>query len=412
MNKQWMRSEGQKWVEDKIITDDQLELIVERYPETKDSRKVTGILPVLASILIGLGILSFIASNWGEIPPLGRLSLLMVVMLGFYAGGERYLKTGNETFGTSLNLLGIISFGASIILLGQTFHLNAVDARLFVFWSLPAVYFLFRDRQKLYFFLLAVLTLGGQLYSLNEFQSFSYLLFTIFLISLGSFVFLYPRSLESWLFTIGLSLQAMMFIIAEDINFLWFFLYGFALFTAGLWFLKQVFKQPFNRLGTLIGFGFAYGLYFLLTNEYSSDFELPNPYAFLSVWIVILVLSIIKKQKDNLYLHAWDLLIFIPLFYLENIAVPIFVGIVYLIVMFIYSGSKLAEGYRNENPSQINFGIVLFLLVCLMGYFNLAWAFMPKSLFFLIGGILLFILNAFLQRKKKQVLKNGGPHHA
>jgi uncharacterized membrane protein len=46
-----------------------------------------------------------------------------------------------------------------------------------------------------------------------------------------------------------------------------------------------------------------------------------------------------------------------------------------------------------------------------MGYFNLAWAFMPKSVFFLIGGILLFMLNGFLQRKKKQILKNGGPHH-
>ncbi len=411
MNKKWMRNEGQKWVEDKIITDEQLDLIVARYPDTNDKRKVTGILPVLASILIGIGILSIIASNWGEISPLARLSLLIVIMLGFYYTGERNLKNSNATLGTSLNILGIISFGASIILLGQTFHLNAVDARLFVFWSLPAVYYLFRDRHKLYFFLLFVLTVGGQLYSLNEFQSFSYLLLVIFLICIGGYVFLYPRTLESWLFTSGLSLQALMFVIVQDINFLWFFLFGFALFTAGLWVEKKVFKQPFNRLGTLIGFGFAYGLYFMLTNDFSSDFELPAPYVFLPILIVILALSIIGKRRENLYMHAWELLIFVPFFYLVKVADPLLVGLVYLLVMFVYSGFKLAQGYRNENRSQINFGIVLFLLVCLMGYFNLAWSFMPKSIFFLLGGILLFILNAFLQRKKMQILKNGGPHH-
>ncbi|MDM5317806.1 DUF2157 domain-containing protein [Fictibacillus sp. b24] len=411
MNKKWMRSEGQKWVEDNIITDDQLNLIVARYPDTNDKRRITGILPVLASILIGIGILSFIASNWGEIPPLARLSLLIVIMLGFYYTGDRSLKAGNETLGTSLNILGIITFGSSIILLGQTFHLNAVDARLFVFWSLPAVYYLFRDRNKLYFFLLSVLTVGGQLYSLSEFHSFSYLLFVIFLFAVGGFVFLYPTNQKSWIFTVGLSIQALLLIMVEDLNFLWFFLFGFALFTAGLWVEKKVFKQPFNRFGTLIGFGFAYILYFMLTNDFSSDFELPAPYVFLPLLIVILALSIIGKRKENLYMHAWELLIFVPFFYLVKVADPLVVGLVYLIVMFVYSGFKLAEGYRNENRSQINFGIVLFLLVCLMGYFNLAWSFMPKSVFFLLGGILLFILNAFLQRKKMQILKNGGPHH-
>lgn len=411
MNKQWIRKEGQKWIADNIITEDQLDLITARYPDSEDKRKVTGILPILASILIGIGILSFIASNWGEISPIARLTLLIVFMLGFYLSGERYLIAGHHSLGTSLNLLGIITFGASIILLGQTFHLNAVDARLFVFWSLPVVFYLFRDRNKLYFFLLGLLTVGGQLYSINEFQSFSYLLFILFTLAVGGFVFLYPTIQKSWILTIGFSIQVLMFIMVKDINLLWFFLFGFALFTSGLWVDKDVFKQPFNRLGTLIGFGFAYGLYFLLTNEFSSDFELPHSYVYIPVLIIIFALSIIGKRQENLYLHAWELLIFLPFFYLVKVTDPLIVGILYLIIMFVFSGFKLAEGYRNENRSQINFGIVLFLLVCLMGYFNLAWSFMPKSIFFLFGGVLLFILNAFLQRKKKQILKNGGPHH-
>jgi uncharacterized membrane protein len=409
MNQKWMRQEGQKWVEEKIITSDQLDLIVARYPDSK-VKKSTGILPVLASILIAIGILSFIASNWGEISPLARLGLLIVIMISFYLVGDKHLKKGNETLGTSLNLLGITAFGASIILLGQTFHLTASDARLFVFWSLPAIFYLFRDRHKLYFLLLAVLTIGGQLYSMGEFNSFSYLLFAIFLITVGGFVYLYPRTLETWLFTIGLSVQALLLVITEDLNLLWFFLFGFALYTAGKWVHKSLFKQSFKRMGSLIGFSFAYGLYFTLTNDFLSDFEFPNAAFYLPAIIVIFALAILEKRKESI-LPSWEFIIFIPYFYLAKVTDPLLTGLLYLVVMFAYSGFMLAEGYKNENRSQINVGIVLFLLVCLMGYFNLAWDFMPKSVFFLIGGILLFILNGFLQRKKKQILKNGGPRH-
>jgi uncharacterized membrane protein len=411
MNQKWMKNEGQKWVDDNIITSDQLDLIVARYPKSKEISKLNGILPILASILIGIGILSFIASNWGEIPPLVRLTLLIVIMISFYLAGDRFTVKGNESLSTSFNFLGIISFGASIILISQTFHLSAVDARLFVFWSLPALFYLFRDRKKLFFLLLAALTIGGQLYSMSEYENFSYVLFLIFLASIGSYVFLYPRKLETVLFTIGISAQVLMFIVFEEINLLWFLLFGLALYTAGLWVEKLVFKQAFSRLGILIGFAFAYGLYFSLTNDFASDFELPEAVYYLPVFIVLFALALFAKRKDNFFMHVWELLIFVPYFYIVKAADPLLTGLIYLIVMFMYSGFTLAKGFRDENRPQINLGIVLFLLVCLMGYFNLAWSFMPKSVFFLIGGILLFILNAFLQRKKKQILKNGGPHN-
>ncbi|WNB91478.1 DUF2157 domain-containing protein [Bacillus sp. NEB1478] len=411
MNQKWMKRDGQKWVDEKIITSEQLDLLVARYPNTIEQNKPSRVLPILASILIGIGILSFIASNWGEIPPLARLALLLVIMTGFYTAGEVFAKKGNNSLSTSFNFLGIISFGASIILLGQTFHLSAVDAQLFVFWSLPAIYYLFRDRKKIFFLLLAVITIGGQLYSISNYENFSYLLFLVFLVSIGGYLFLYPRRLEANLFTIGLSAQVLMFLLTEEINFLWFFLFGLALYTAGLWVEKSVFKQAFNRIGTLIGFAFAYGLYLSMTNEFFSDFDLPKTALYLPGFLILFAAALYAKRSESLYMHFWELLIFVPFFYLMKVADPLFVGLLYLIVMFTYSGLMLAKGFKNENRQQINLGIVLFMLVCLMGYFNLAWAFMPKSIFFLLGGILLFILNAFLQRKKKQILKNGGPHN-
>jgi uncharacterized membrane protein len=409
MNKTWMRHEGEKWVKDKIITPEQLDLIMARYPDKKGMHKTGAVLPVLASILISLSILSFIASNWGMLPPFVRLTLLIGIMIGFYVFGERALSKGKEALGTSLNLLGIVSFGASIILLGQTFHLTAADARLFVFWSLPAVFYIFRDRNKFYYLLLVLLTVGGQLYSYGQFQSFSYALFFIFLLSAGSFVFLYSRQLETGFFTFGLSAQALLLIVSLEANLLWFFVFGFSLFTLGRWVRKTVFKQMFTIAGTSIAYVFTLGLYVALTNEWTSEFELPIPGFFLPVFFVVLALWLMANRKEKGSTN--ELIIFLPYFYLVHFIDPLLVGVIYLLVMFLYSATILSTGYRNEDRFQINFGITLFLVVCIMGYFNLAWDFMPKSVFFLIGGILLFILNAFLQRKKKQILKNGGPHH-
>ena len=49
-------------------------------------------------------------------------------------------------------------------------------------------------------------------------------------------------------------------------------------------------------------------------------------------------------------------------------------------------------------------GIVLFILTMAVAYFKLTWGFMDKSLFFLLGGILLLGLSWYLQRRAAQTL--------
>jgi len=44
-----------------------------------------------------------------------------------------------------------------------------------------------------------------------------------------------------------------------------------------------------------------------------------------------------------------------------------------------------------------------------VAYFKLTWGFMDKSLFFLLGGVLLLSLSWYLRRRHAQVLGNVGP---
>ncbi|UUZ89377.1 DUF2157 domain-containing protein [Paenibacillus sp. P25] len=89
MSRKWVEKEGPGWVERGIVTRDQVDRILALYEDKKHAARL---LPVLGSILVGLGILSFIAANWQDIPRLVRLALIVVLMAGFYGSGERAVR--------------------------------------------------------------------------------------------------------------------------------------------------------------------------------------------------------------------------------------------------------------------------------------------------------------------------------
>ncbi|KAA0965507.1 DUF2157 domain-containing protein [Sporosarcina sp. ANT_H38] len=115
--------------------------------ETNQARKLLGeyvpterlsfvrILLVIGAVLIGVGILSFIAGNWQHIPKLAKFLLLFFATAGFYAGGykleDNYPKTSR-----SLYYIGLFVFGAGIFLIGQMFNLGEGVYADFFMWGL------------------------------------------------------------------------------------------------------------------------------------------------------------------------------------------------------------------------------------------------------------------------------------
>src|SRR5690606_41806800 len=86
MSRKWLEKEGRRWLGLQIITQEQLEQILKLYPSKKFG---IGVLPIFGGLLVGLGVLTFVAANWQEIPQWFRLGLIIAVMCGFYWSGER-----------------------------------------------------------------------------------------------------------------------------------------------------------------------------------------------------------------------------------------------------------------------------------------------------------------------------------
>jgi uncharacterized membrane protein len=75
-----------------------------------------------------------------------------------------------------------------------------------------------------------------------------------------------------------------------------------------------------------------------------------------------------------------------------------------LVVLYAHAGMVLARANREHDSDQLTLGAVLFVVATAVAYFKLTWGFMNKSLFFLVGGVLLLGLSWYLRRRNAQVL--------
>lgn len=396
MSRKWLQDEGPKWIDKGIINEQQLTDILDLYPE---KQRAIGIFPLLASILVGLGILSFIASNWDVLPHLMRLLLILVIMSGFYISGYRLLaRPGSETVGIALIGIGLFSFGGGIFLTGQMFHLVSYHVGSFIIWGLVGLGLTLLLRSRFLFLLTAVILNIAQFYSMAEFHTFSYVTFAVLLIGLGGYWFGNRSPLLSWVMSASVVAQGATLMMEVDLHSIWVVIPAMLVYALGDW-LKDRHLQYFPLL-----FVYGWGIVISFVGEYMYDTEREGMYltALLLTSLVLAALSLAGKYLNKNLRSGWDWILFAPA--MLGAALPS----LYVPAMMAFSLYVLLEGYHEEWRRKVNIGTAIFLFSTFLAFTRYAWGFMDKSLFFLSGGILLFGLHLFLQKRKKDAFGGEG----
>ena len=162
-----LRREVEEWQRDGTISAEQGQAILARYPgdsvgyETARRRQglVIG-LSILGAVLVGLGIITFFAANWDEIPRSVKLGALIAgVVLSYGAGFFLWQRLGYTAVGIALVLLGCIIYGAGVHLIGQIYHVPVDHPNLTAFWFLGVLPLAYVTRSKPVMFLAIVLFL-------------------------------------------------------------------------------------------------------------------------------------------------------------------------------------------------------------------------------------------------------------
>ncbi|MBG8556217.1 DUF2157 domain-containing protein [Hymenobacter guriensis] len=392
MSRKLLETDGQNWVEKGIISPEQHARLLALYPE--DAHAV-GLLPLLGSLLVGLSALSLVAANWQGLPELVRLGLLLGSMMAAYAAGEYFYRRGNDQLGLGLVALGLILFGAGIILTSQLYQLIGYDLTGLLAWAVAGMGITWVYRSRLLFLLTAIISGVVQGYNTGQLGAFSYLTAAFTALGLGYYWWRRPDSLTGAVLASGLLWQATLLVSYLHIKLTWFFVPAMLVYALGDWQPHRPAARAVQGPPLVAAFLFTLGLALFGEADSYTDELRPPLLAYLAALGAVLALSLWGKARRGRLSSATDWLLLLPGFYFRG---GLALAVATLVVLYAYSGAVLARAQQEHNPDRVTLGTVLFVITTAVAYFKLTWGFLDKSLFFLVGGLLLLGLWWYLRR--------------
>lgn len=139
-----LRGELAEWEAEGLVTREQAGALEARYALGELSRERAGRLLAtiytIGAILVGCGVISFVAANWQALPKLVRAALVLAAMLGAHAGGYWLwrVRGTREGLGHALVTLGTLLLGANLALMGQIFHIQGSPDAALGAWAVGA----------------------------------------------------------------------------------------------------------------------------------------------------------------------------------------------------------------------------------------------------------------------------------
>ncbi len=384
-----LKQEVESWQAEGIIVSGQKERILERYKRAEEieekagSNKLITTISILGAILVGIGFILFIASNWSEIPRVGKLGIIFGAMLisyifGFYL---RYERKNYPKIGASLILLGTIIFGAGIFLIAQIYNITVHYPNGPLMWGLailPLAYLL-RFKSVLTLALLVLCIWLGMELTFHIADDYSYIKMVV--------VFFMSGVMLWWV--------------------------GYA--HKGLASLRNI-SAPYILMGTIITFGSAFILTFNVNVEKFGSLNLiPFYFPIMVLFVVAAIVYAATGEKEKgwmIELASLALMLagffVIAVFYPDNAAYKeqSFNRIIFNIIYAAGIIGIIYLGYANKNPAYINIGLLFFVLDVIARYFDFFWKLLPRSLFFIGGGLILLAGSVILERKRRVVLQS------
>lgn len=354
------------FTEEGIIQQEQADSMMTSFevhaPKSRQFKFVSAV-TVIGAILVGLGILSYIASNWDHFAAMFKVVLIFTSMIGFYGVGilteKRYLKVG-----LAFQYIAVFIFGGGLFLIDQIYNLNLNVADHFALWLLGLIPMVYIHRDYLIHIFVQLLT-AVYLFSIME----------------G-----YPKY--------------------GDVRF--YGMTGFGAILTGLWMylnekrLKSMFSLFINNFLPLIGLTvlFAYfewnivaftgimllyGIYLYYNPLLGGFADMINRFQ----GVLIMGIAGFMFSFEDLW-EEWD-------FIVDGTSIAIVFSIVFMVYLFWLTRKGIVTS------------LVFICIFILRFYFDTFYEFLPKSVFFMIGGGILLAFGYYLERVKR---KKGALTHA
>ena len=378
-----MEKKISKWVEKGLISKEQALKILEdiKTEKIKSHRnKMYITFYTIAAVLIGIGVISFVAANdWiiklfmNAAAFIKILLMLLTTCLCFWGGYIiGYEKQNFPKLGKTLVFISTILIGATYALIGQEYNINANNSAFIFIWLisiLPVGYIFKASAVNMLSIILYIL---GVTYFYSDIAIDEGLTWTVFI----------P-------FIIGISL----------------YLFGNI----------PVVLEKYNNFSfsyKIVGLAPIFFTFMVLIFSVEKSYKLISPY-YIAPVIFLIILSILNyfktnNYKDNLLKIETMFMSSILIFILTILLVDIPQGIIMLlaniaIITIIYFGFHYGYEFERERIVVLtNWFLIIYLS---LNYCRWGWNLLDKSLFFILGGIILLVILTVLEKKRKNIAK-------
>lgn len=398
-------------------------------------------LSILGVLLFGSGVITYFAANWNVIPKLGKLIILLGSMWFAYAAAGTCLeRKKSPQLGEAMLLLGVILFGANIMLIAQIYHIDAHYPNGVLLWAVGGLLtaYLMSSQAAM----IAAIALG-LLWSGMETFGFEWKLHWPFLVVWASCVpAIYRRRWMpawyiavlallawSWLmfpqivrFTDGWSTNTLIYLTQVYLlAYVGMFVFGLVMATDRK---LTAFSDAIQRAATFGTLMSSYVLTFpdlhrgLQWRESNATFRAVAQSSWIAVTLVVvaavIVLALWHRTRTTsierpAYLNWGDGLLglmiallltnlFVTGEYGGGVAIAFnllfLAGLIWLII----------AGMRTHDPFLVNTAFLFFGLGLLSRYFDTFWTLLNRSYFFMGGGLLLIGGGYLLERQRRRLM--------
>lgn len=439
-----LRSQAQLWEAEGLIDSSFYQQLADRYQfntlETASRNRFLSILIGLGSILLAIGVITFVAANWQvwsrEVRVAMLLSLFVAVnAAGFYLWRIPPSRSKNshqnilpatkglpKLLGEGLLLLGALILGANMALMAQMFHIGGSSYGLFLAWGIGVLGMAYSLRLTSLGVLSALLIGLGYWLAVLDFSSkveFSWLSVLVRQMPIAASIMFVP--LAYWcrsraIFALGaiVLIFSLQMSIAQGLNPNW----GVAMFCAlppallwgyddAMW--PNIDSRLFQATARSLALVFLAGLFYFLSFHWLWQ-DSPNPSQIPLDWSVLTNLAVLggltvfewlhlgrlelrrPKQKGvDLTTGAIAILIIItaliPLYHLSFTPIPQLATFLFNILLFLLAVGLIREGLALGNRQTFWGGMVLITLQIISRLFEYNTELLLKSLVFVLCGI-------------------------
>ncbi len=430
----WVAAEGQAAILDHAAAQAERQI-----------RMVPIALAVLGVLTFGTGVITFFAANWDVMAKAVKLAILFGGMWAAYALGAHGLmaeKRGARVLGQTMTLLGVVLFGANIMLIAQIYHIDSHYPNGVLIWALGALAVAYVVPVQVA--VVAGLALAA-LWSGMEIGDFDRFLHWPFLVVWA--LFLPPILWRAWRYGAAAALLALMVwclvTLIEwprgrdgELIFLIqvYMLGGMAFYVLGSaiedWSgpaALSVVVRRFALVGVLLSahalvYEDLYGLRRLQSPDRTWGIErlasLPLSWIVATLLAAALAVGLAAwwlrrrggGQLDGFARAGLALLAALGALMLANLFLPpdyLAMTVLYVAFNLVVFGGLvwlIVAGYQAGDRFQVNAAFVFFALGMLALYFDRFWTLMDRSIFFMAGGALLFGGGYVLERQRRRLM--------